>query len=92
MEREFELDGRKLMADFDYHDGEPATRDNPGCPDWIELNSVSLDTVDGWARLSGLQLTGFFYEYGGGYLAKGKADFEHDCIKHAQEVYTNGQY
>lgn len=91
MKLRLEHDGRQLIADFDYHDGEPRMYDNPGCPDWIELNSISLDTVDGWSRLSGLQLSGFFAEYGEGNISKGKAEFNQACIDHAKEIYTNGQ-
>lgn len=92
MERLFELDGTPLKAVYDYHDGEPGNRDNPGCPPWIELNEVRAQFYGVWVPLSFEQRCEMFIEYGGGDLARGKAEFNHDCIKHAQEVYTNGQH
>jgi hypothetical protein len=84
-----EHDGDQMLFYFDYHDGEPETRDNPGCPDYIELSSIWAKVFGSYICLFDKQMSVFYKEYGEGSEKKGKAELEAFLIKSAKERYQN---
>lgn len=78
----YTTDGGDLVIEFDYEPAEPSTRDDPGCPESVDVVSVMAGQIDitDWCSEESIE---FFAQKALEAIAEGFADDEYDrgCLR-----------